>query len=808
MYTGNGTKVQKNRRWLNNIDSPSVSQAKARRMKMKKKQGFKLYTGIWLIAVLVLLALLWQSVGDARIVNYSGIVRGATQKLVKEELHGEPDDALIVYLDGIIYDLQTGKGEYGVAKDNSKQFQAQLSELKVIWETMKEEIMLVRSGTVSSDGLYTLSQQHFVIANNMVACAEQSSDNKLARSIVFYFFSLLVSISIFAFVNKRNQKELEETVSIDKLTGILNRVGFEAAATSLLQKNPGTQRVIVEFDIDNFKGINEAFGYVAGDQLLCELAAAISLWQEHDCLCARIDADDFVLLTEWTDTFLSELEKNLQQVTEEQKFLKSFGDIHFTFGVYAIDNSQESIKSIMDKANTAHKTAKVHEHKSLVWYDEQLLLKLKQERTYRERIHHGLAMGEFELYLQPKVELIGMSLMGAEALVRWNLPGNGLVFPDAFIPLFEKDGSIADLDYYMLEQSCAYLRKQLDRGNPPIVISVNFSRVTLYQQMFYENFLEIVNHFKLPSHCIEIEVTESAFNQIADSVLQTLSRLRADGFYISMDDFGAGYSNLNMLSKLPIHIMKLDREFIKEIDHNENMKGVIISVVELAHTMGIQVVCEGVEQPEHIAFLQEVGCDYAQGYYFSRPIPQTAFTELYQSYEKSAQFINIRSTRAKMKLADLELGANHKRIFTEAVTQNFPGFLSLRNTQQEIVYLNQRFRDWIAQYTNIEPLGKTDEEIAAVVPPNVAETFIQSHQGSLELQNNIENKSGLKNMIEFKGAPGTEECSKYFDVLKYWIVISGTAYILTVAYDTTDYYRNHLHNLKSVIIENMARMSS
>lgn len=604
---------------------------------MRKKRDFQVYTGMWLAAILILMILLWQNVGDARIINYSGLVRGATQKLVKEELNGQQDDTLIAYLDGVIYDLQTGDGNYDLMKNNNEEYQNQLSDLKLVWEELKKEIPLVRSGAVSTERLYELSGQHFEKADRLVSYAEEDSNDKLIRFIIFYGCSLIVSVSVFALVNKRNQKALEKSVEIDSLTGLLSRYGFETEAAHWLRQHSKAEHVIIEFDIDNFKMINDVCGYILGDQLLRGLTAAISNWKEHKHLCARIDADDFVLLAEQSDTLIPDFQKMLKKAVQKQVFLEPFGGVSFTFGAYQIKDNGELIKTIMDKANTARKTAKAHEYKSFIWYDEQLLQKLRQENRYREQMHHGIEQEEFKLYLQPKVALHDMTVVGAEALVRWDLPGSGLVYPDAYIPLFEKNGSIADLDFYMLKKTCMLLRRRKDEGKPLFAISVNFSRVTLYQPAFREKLLEIVDRFAIPHSCIEVEVTESAFNEVADMVLQTLTCLKDDGFIISMDDFGAGYSNLNLLGSLPIQTIKLDRAFLKELDRNERMKGIIACVVELAHTMDIKIVCEGVEKLEHVAFLREIGCDYAQGYYFSKPVPQDEFLQKYQILRISSE---------------------------------------------------------------------------------------------------------------------------------------------------------------------------
>ena len=597
----------------------------------RRKRDFQLYTGMWLVAIFVLLALMWQNAGDARVINYSGIVRGATQKLVKEELNGHSDDKLIETLDGIIDNLQTGKGPYRLMKNSNEKYQRLLAELKLVWEDMKKEIVHLNSGSGSEKRLYDLSQRHFEMADRMVFSAEESSDNKLKCFLIFYIFSLLLSITVFFIVNRRNQKALDESIYTDSLTGLLSRTGFEVAAGKLLSRNLENKYTIVEFDIKNFKSINDSYGYDKGDKLLHSVAAAISA-RRSGRICARIDADEFVILFEQGDIDVDELKMMLRDVVRKHTFLELFGAI-FNYGAYRIERNGELINTIMDKANTAHKIAKSIEGEAFVWYDERLLKKIQMENEYKKRMQYALEMEEFKMYLQPKIDLATMEVAGAEALVRWDIPEVGIIPPDSYIPLFEKNGSIADLDFYMLKKACAYLRGQLDRGNEFFSISVNFSRVTLCQQTFHSTLLEIINRFGVPSRRIEIEVTESAFNELPYPVLLMLERLKDEGFRISMDDFGAGYSNLNMIGKLPIQIIKLDREFLKEMDGHENMRGIVICAVDLAHTMGLEIICEGVEREEHVHFLQDIGCDYAQGFYFSKPIPGEAFTEKYLTGE-------------------------------------------------------------------------------------------------------------------------------------------------------------------------------
>ncbi len=768
---------------------------------MRTKRGFQLYTGMWLLAVLLLAVMLFWTVGDARIINYSGLVRGATQRLVKEEMNSMPDDELIARLDGIIYDLQTGKGDFGLTKSSDKEFQKQLSELNEIWVRIKDEIYSVRSGNADAR-LYDLSQRHFEMADRLVLQAEQDSNHKLVNFILVYFLILFLSIAVFFIVNRRNQKKLETAASTDKLTGLLNRAGFESAAENMLRQQARSKFVIVSFDIDNFKIINDSIGYVQGDQLLCALALALKNWKSENYLCARLDADDFILLTEVNDTVIPELQDILECTTKAQGFLEPFGGVGFTYGGYQIQNNEELIKTAMDKAKMAHKAAKAAVDKSLVWYDGQLLEKLTRERKLQEQLQNALISQEFELYLQPRVELSDLRIVGAEALVRWELPGQGTLYPDSFIPMFEENGSIADLDFYMLKKVCAYLHGRQEQGQELFPVSVNFSRVTLYRQAFYETFHSIVDQYEIPHDCIEIEVTESAFNDIADIVLQILNRLDEEGFPIAMDDFGSGYSNMNLLGSLPLRIIKLDKVFLQEADIHDRVKGIIICAVELAHTMGVQIVCEGAETEQHVNFLREIGCDFAQGYYFTRPIPQKAFDQKYPVFEQRIMLPPRRMVKSVNSMVP-NWEKRSKRMFEEVLAETYPGFLSLRNEKHQIVYLNQNFRDWIAKYTDVDPLGKTNIDLAAIVPENVADTFMQCHDGSLDLQKDQSNLTGVKKLLEFKGAVGSNEPSQYFDALKYWVTLDGAKYIFTVAYDVTELYQEDMFNLQNALTDSL-----
>lgn len=596
---------------------------------MRKKSEFIIYTGMWIAAVIILLVLLIQNIGDARIVNYSGIVRGATQKLVKEEMNGHPDDALIVQLDGIIDNLQTGRGEFNLRRNRNKKYQEQLAKLDGIWNRLKGEIIQVRQGKETPEQLYELSQVHFLEADQMVLLAEKSSDYKLFQSIGIYVVALFLSVGAFSIANERNRRELEKSIYTDKLTGILNWEGFREGAPVLLRQWAGNRYCLIEFDIDDFKFINSSYGYEQGDRLLCALAECIRNNYHTDQLCARAASDDFIILAKWEPTVVEGL-RNLLAATLQQESLINLPEfITFTVGAYELPEDKGRIQSMLDKANMAHKSAKNTGKSTTVWYDETLLEKLKQENRLSKRLHRALEEGEFRMYLQPKYNMKVMQIDSAEALVRWVIPEEGMVYPDEFIPLFERNGDVAEIDFYILERACEFIRGHLDAHGEEFKISVNYSRVTIYQQRCYSKTLEIVDRLGIPHHCIEIELTESAFNGISDVIVKKILNLQEAGFVVSMDDFGSGYSSLNLLDKLPIQILKLDREFLQEYGTVARVGNVISCVTELAHMLDIKVVCEGIEKQEHVDFLQRIGCDYGQGYFFSKPIPQEEFSQKY-----------------------------------------------------------------------------------------------------------------------------------------------------------------------------------
>ncbi|MDU4621999.1 MAG: EAL domain-containing protein, partial [Clostridioides difficile] len=283
---------------------------------------------------------------------------------------------------------------------------------------------------------------------------------------------------------------------------------------------------------------------------------------------------------------------------------------------------------IMDRANTARKTIKGGHKNSFAFYDKEMHKKILKEKEIENSMVDALNNGEFIVYFQPKYSLSDYQIIGAEALVRWDNPQKGLIPPIEFIPVFERNGFIVNIDFYVFEEVCKKIREWMDEGQKVVPISVNLSRMHFVNSNFIEKFKLIVDKYKIPTRLIELELTETAVLDNIEGLLDTMNNLKEKGFVISMDDFGTGYSSLNLLKELPVDILKLDRAFFTEKDESNNEKIVISNVIKMAKELKMKVISEGVETISQVEFLKQIGCDMVQGYLFSKPMPVKEFEKI------------------------------------------------------------------------------------------------------------------------------------------------------------------------------------
>ena len=599
---------------------------------MKKKYDFLIYSAIWLVIIILFIFSLYHSIEHIKIISHTGTIRSETQKVVKQELNNERNDDLIKRLDNILIKLRTGNGENGFQRCDNKEFQQKLNQMDSMWESMKKEIIKVRNGA-SGDKLYKLSEEYSVLSNQIVFISEKHSNAKLysfATALFIYLIFSTISLLIWEYYNKKRFKRIFYT---DNLTKIKNQVAFENRAIEILHNASNKEYVLLNIDIDNFKYINDTHGYEYGDKVLIIVAAALSKTFNIKETCARIGSDNFVILAKYRDSLLEDIREMLTNAIISELDMNVTQTISYCIGAYLveIDNlGYKSINSMMDKANIAHKVSKTRGISSIVWNNENLLKQLQMENSIYNYMYKAIENEEFHMYLQPKFQISSLNVVSAEALVRWFSPELGFLSPDEFIPLFEKSGFIIELDFYMLKKACSFVKKTFMKKNQyTYPIAVNFSRVTIYQNSFYQRFLDTVKEYEIPFKYIEIEVTESAFNEISQPVISILEELKKLGFLISMDDFGSGYSSLSLLCSLSINGLKLDKSLLKETFNREKVYSIIQCIIEMSHRIGMSVVCEGIETKKDLEFLNTVKCDVGQGFYFSKPIEEKEFFNKY-----------------------------------------------------------------------------------------------------------------------------------------------------------------------------------
>ena len=386
----------------------------------------------------------------------------------------------------------------------------------------------------------------------------------------------------------------------------------------------GKRRAVVTFDIKNFKVINTEFSYETGNRVLMEIGRVLHTFIEKDECYARIEADTFVLLLFYRTA--EELRQRIEQLLLRIERLSAKMILFFPFicmaGVCAEEEGQSpgSIESMIESANVVRRSIKDYHKSNYAFFNKEMQKQRDREKHFAYRMKEALLNGEFTVYYQPKIDVASGDWTGLEALVRWREPDGTLIQPDAFIPLFERNGFITEIDRYVFEQVCRDLADCIKSGRKAYPVAVNISRVHIREARFPEELVEFCRKYEVPVALIELELTESAFLDNPSVVLEIAKKIKAAGFKLSMDDFGTGYSSLSMLKDIPVDIIKLDRDFFRE-DMAEREKIVVTNVIRMARELDIQVISEGIETAEQEQFLREVGCNMAQGYYYAKPAP-------------------------------------------------------------------------------------------------------------------------------------------------------------------------------------------
>ncbi|MDC7287123.1 EAL domain-containing protein [Blautia schinkii] len=426
-------------------------------------------------------------------------------------------------------------------------------------------------------------------------------------------------------IHLRETAAMINMVQYDRLTGLYSKEFFYRQVRNILLEYPDREFDIMYSDIENFKLVNDVFGIPAGDRLLCGVADMYKEFVGKDGICGRFNADQFACLIDHQDFYEDEL---FISATAQINSFTNAKNVSVKWGIYSIKDKSISVEQMCDRALLAARSIKGQYGKYFAVYDDKLRSKLLREQAITDNMEPALAQGQFEIYLQPKYRIKDGTLSGAEALVRWKHPEWGMQSPGEFIPLFEKNGFITKLDEFVWDRACAVISEWDKLGYPEIPVSVNVSRADIYNADLPEILINIVNKYKLDPARLHLEITESAYTENPGQIIDTVSHFRELGFIIEMDDFGSGYSSLNMLNKMPLDILKLDMKFIQSETAKPVNQGILRFIMGLARWMNLEVVAEGVETKNQLERLQDIGCDYVQGYYFSKPMPCAEFMEL------------------------------------------------------------------------------------------------------------------------------------------------------------------------------------
>ncbi|MCR5267405.1 MAG: GGDEF and EAL domain-containing protein [Lachnospiraceae bacterium] len=424
--------------------------------------------------------------------------------------------------------------------------------------------------------------------------------------------------------------EMEYRADFDSMTGLYNAEAFYRKATELIHLNEDSLYAVLSIDIEKFRLINDKFGIEIGNRCLSYMGKSIREIMPKNSLAKRYQGDTFTVLMEYnSEQDILNFINNLTSRMHDNDTLPQ--SVSIVFGIYKVTDKSLPIRLMCDRARTVKRQAKGSIFTNYAVYDDVIRLKMREQAEIEEEMEMALHHHEFTMYLQPQIDVKTGKLCGAEALVRWEHPIKGVMVPAQFLPLFESNGFITRLDRFMWEEACKYLA-ELKKREIEIPISVNVSRAHVMESDLCKVLSDLVNRYGITTDKLELEITENLFVDDVDELFGQMEELKRRGFKIQMDDFGSGYSSLNMLRKAPVDTLKIDRFFLDEIMSTSRGKIIVEASVKMAKELGLKVIAEGVETEEQLKFLSDAGCDIAQGYYYSKPITVEGFEEFIKEH--------------------------------------------------------------------------------------------------------------------------------------------------------------------------------
>lgn len=477
--------------------------------------------------------------------------------------------------------------------------------------------------------------------------------------------------------NKLKQEKESRELYMDSGVGLYRRSAFLGEAEGFLKNKDGGKYSLMAIDIEHFKLFNEWYGRKAGDEFLANIGTHLKNAQdEHQGIAGYMGDDDFCIILPNDKAVIMRLQNEIMGYVK--RYAGNAGFLP-AFGIYEIEDFTLTVSMMYDRASVALSSVKGNFAQRISWYDSRMMRKMEEEHKLLTEVQRALEEEQFIFYAQPKCDMQTGKIVGLESLVRWKHPERGIVPPSEFIPLLESNGFIASLDLYIWEKVCECMKMWIDKGYKVIPISVNVSRIDIYTLDIVSHFKELVEKYELEPELLEVEITESAYAEEYKVISEVVTRLQEAGFTVLMDDFGSGYSSLNMLKDVNVDILKLDMKFLEADDQNES-KGIEIleAVIRMARLMNMRIIAEGVETREHVEMLLDMGCVYGQGYYFYRPMPIDVFETMLEDKD-NIEFAGIElRSNGRMKLGKYRLETSQKALAAVAeIAENDSAFMRL-----------------------------------------------------------------------------------------------------------------------------------
>lgn len=519
----------------------------------------------------------------------------------------------------------------------------------------------------------------------------------------------------------------------DDLTGLFTRQAFLRKAQQVRENNPGKKFCIMAFDFDNFKSSNTLYGEEKCNEFL-EYTAKKLKGVLPKGIAGRFGGDQFVLFFAYDGETVDV--RRIEEITKT--ILSSAPILHqvVKIGVNAPIDNKASLVVCCDRAFLAIREIKGIYGKDIAFYQKHLQKQLLDEQRIIETMEEALEQNEFKVFYQPKHETITGKIVGAEALVRWEHKEYGFMSPGQFIPLFEKNGFITKLDLFVLEQVCKDIKRWCKEGYPVVPISVNVSRHDFIEEGCLAAQLKIIEKYKIDHSLLHMEVTESLYSENTDFIISQVKEIQEQGFMIEMDDFGAGYSSLGLLSSFPLNILKLDISFVRNLEANEV---VIENIIKMAHRLGLLTVAEGAETDEQVSTLKTLGCDFIQGFYYSKPLPVSDFEEYLNKAKHHKKRIHLQELQGEDETEEWNLGENMLLAVNE-VAEGIPGgFFSYHaDGDLELISFNHELMNLFACKDAEEFREYTGNSFRGIVFQDDFDYVQQSIQAQISEDNDID----------------------------------------------------------------------